>query len=295
MKRSLQFAKLPLLLVLVLSFGFVSAEPPQGKKLAAPLPGQKILVTGHSFHVPVMGTFDQIARTAKIEGHQLVARQMIGGSSVTQHWDKIDAENIAKQTLNAGSVDVLTMSPNWIVPDPAIDKFVELGLQKNPKLRSLIQVSWYPWDGLKPPARVADNAERDSKTVADLRPVYNGFRDALRAQVREINAKHKSTVAYIVPVGEAVLRLREKVIAGQVPGVAKQSALFGDPIGHAGPVVLTLAAYCQYACIYRRNPEELTVPSPQLDQVSPELAPLLKKIAWSAVTDEPLSGVSTGP
>ena len=37
-----------------------------------------------------------------------------------------------------------------------IDKFVELGLKHNPKMRFLIQESWTPWDYLD--KRVASNA-----------------------------------------------------------------------------------------------------------------------------------------
>lgn len=284
-----------LLSALLLSLELLAAGSLKAETQAPPLPGQKILVTGHSFHVPVMATYDQVVKTANVAGHNIVARQMIGGSSVTQHWDKPDDSNVAKQTLKTGSVDVLTMSPNWMVPDDAIGKFIDLGLAKNPKLRSLVQVSWYPWDGLQPPAKVAANADRDAKTIADLRPVYDAFRDAIRTQVKEINAKHGRTVAYVVPVGEAVLRLREKVIAGSVPGIAKQSDLFADQIGHAKPAVTYLAAYCQYGCIYRRTPEDLADKVPLLDQIHPDLAALLQKIAWSAVTDEPLSGVTTGP
>jgi hypothetical protein len=252
--------------------------------------GQRILFTGHSFHIPLIPFIDQIAQAAQINGHQTVAKQMIGGSRVMQHWDLADEKNIAKTTLRAGGVDVLTMSPNWVVPDEAIEKFVSLGLEKNPALRALVQVSWYPWDGLET-MKVARNEDRDAKTVADLRAVYDPYREIIRGQVRTINAKHGKTVAFVVPVGEAVLRLREQVIAGKVPGITKQSELFRDQIGHGKATIHQLAAYCQFPCIYRRSPVGLTCFEDK-KSASKELNHRLQTIAWQCVIEEPLSGVA---
>ncbi|MCX6854730.1 MAG: hypothetical protein NTV80_07470 [Verrucomicrobia bacterium] len=260
-------------------------------KPAEALAGQRVLYTGHSFHIPLIPFIEQVAKAAQIDGHQTVAKQMIGGSRVMQHWELPDEKNIAKTTLRAGGVNVLTMSPNWVVPDEAIEKFVSLGLEKNPALRALVQVSWYPWDGLAAPAKVARNEDRDAKTVADLRAVYDPYRETIRTQLRAINAKHGKPIAYLVPVGEAVLRLREQVIAGKVPGIAKQSDLFRDQIGHGKATIHQLAAYCQFACIYRRSPVGLACFEDKTP-ASKELNHLLQTIAWQSVLDEPLSGVA---
>lgn len=252
--------------------------------------GSRVLVTGHSFHVPVMAVFDQLSQRAGLKNHKIVARSMIGGSRVGQHWELPEEKNIAKTTLRAGGVDVLTMAPNWVVPDDAVEKFVRLGLEKNPGLRAYVQISWYPWDGLYPPLRVAANEERDSRPVSDLHAAYDPFRDIIRKQAQEINARIGRQVVYVVPVGEAVLRLREAVAAGKVPGVSRPSQLFTDAIGHAREAVLLLAAYCQYACIQQRSPIGLAAPA-GAEKVSPELVALLQKLAWEAVLDEPLAGV----
>lgn len=258
---------------------------------AAPPKGQKIVATGHSFHMPLLGLIDQIAKAANVEGHTFVVRQGIGGSKVSQHWDLADDKNLAKKALREGGVDLMTCAPNWVVPDEAIEKFTNLALEKNPDLRLLVQVSWFPWDGMQPPLKVAKNEDRDAKTVADLHAAYDPFRDTIRKQAEEINAKLKRQVVYVVPVGEAVLRLREKVLAGEVPGVSKQSELFTDQIGHAKSQVLQLAAYCQFACIYRRSPVGLTCFEKPGDEASHKLNRLLQTIAWESALAEPLSGV----
>lgn len=261
-------------------------------KPVAALTGQRVLFTGHSFHIPLIPFIEQVAKAAQISEHKTVAKQMIGGSRVTQHWELPEEKNIAKSMLRTGGVDVLTMAPNWVVPDEAIEKFISLGLEKNPSLRALVQVSWYPWDGLAAPMKVARNEARDAKAVADLRAVYDPFRETIRTQLRAINAKHGKSVVYLVPVGEAVLRLREQVIAGKVPGITKQSELFRDQIGHGNAPLHQLAAYCQFACLYRRTPVGLTC-FEDSTPASKELNRLLQTLAWQSVLDEPLSGVSS--
>jgi hypothetical protein len=274
-----------LALVLALPHLLASADPP---------PGLNLVVTGHSFHLPVMGTLDQVVKAAGIANHRLAARQMIGGSSVTQHWDLPDEKNTAKTALRGGGIETMTMSPNWVIPDPAIDQFVDLGLEKNPAMRFHIQVSWFAWDGMEPPLRVKANGERDAKTVADLRAANDPFRAAIAAQAAATNARLGREAVFLVPVGEAVLRLREKVISGEVPGVTKQSALFTDSIGHATPTVLQLAAYVQYVCLYRRDPAGLTCFETAGDEASSARNRLLQQIALAASEDEPMSGVKAG-
>src|SRR4029077_10222820 len=71
--------------------------------------GQRVFVMGHSFHMPIAQPLDQMAGAAGFEGGKLVGTQVLGGSSVSQHWEK--ADNPARKALASGEVDVLTVSP----------------------------------------------------------------------------------------------------------------------------------------------------------------------------------------
>ena len=93
-------------------------------------------------------------------------------------------------------------------------------------------------------------------------------------------------------VGDAVLRLRERVVAGDAPGITRQSELFTDPIGHAKAPVMALATYCNFACLYGRSPVGLDDGDRELDRTHPKLRSVLQEIAWDAVTSHPLSGVT---
>jgi hypothetical protein len=87
------------------------------------------------------------------------------------------------------------------------------------------------------------------------------------------------------------MALREKVAAGEVPGLKSQDDLFADSIGHAKPPVELLNAYCHFAVIYRRSPVGLVIKDSR-DEI---LHRLLQELAWDAVCKEPLSGVKSEP
>jgi uncharacterized membrane protein len=143
--------------------------------------------------------------------------------------------------------------------------------------------------------------------------------------VRSINKKVGRPVVFVVPSGQAVIRLREKIIAGQVLDFKTQTELFHDDAGHPFEPVQVLAAYCHFAVIYRKSPVGLPVPyllkgtgNPKYDKEGqgfsawwyarhpdpkmsgkeiPEdvrLNRLLQELAWDTVIHHPLSGVYVG-
>lgn len=256
---------------------------------------QRVFVAGHSFHVPIAKLLEQITANSPVK-HIAAGQQMIGGSTVTQHWNLPDEKNKAKAALKSGKVDVLTLSPHLLLPDEAIDKFTDLLLEHNPNGRVTVQASWVPRDGVL--FGDFSNAKRDTTDLAALRKTSEPYLEKIRAQVKAINeredAKFHRPVAFVVPVGEAVLRLREKVAKGEVPGVAKQSDLFRDDLGHGKEAIYLLNAYCHYATIYGRSPVGLAVPEalkPAFGENAAKVNTILQEIAWKAVTDEPMSGV----
>lgn len=260
----------------------------------------RVFVTAHSFHIFVADRLGPLAKAAGLRLHEPVGRQMIGSSSVKQHWDLPDENNPAKAALMAGEVDVLTMSPNWMVPDEAIEFFTDLGLKHNPRMRVLVQVSWSAYDHHESGSpneweksqMIENNEERDARSLEGLRAANANIMGIVQKQVADLNARYGREVIHIVPVGNAVIRLRELVVDGKVPGIKKQSELFSDPIGHGKAPVLALAAYCNFACLYRRSPEGLDDGNLELEQIHPDLQAFLQKIAWETVSAYPESGVN---
>lgn len=268
----------------------VAAEQPAAQ---APPKGLRVATAGHSFHVWMPALLKEMAASAGIEGHEIATVQGIGGSRVIQHWDLAGDKNKVKPILEAGKTDVLTLSPIYL-PDPGIENFVAFGLQHHPALRITLQEFWVPFDdpALWETRGKGVTIDRDAKTIDQLRAAHAAYFEGMEKLVRELNAKAGKSAVLVVPAGQAVLALREKVIKGEAPGISKQSVLFTDPLGHPGAHIRVLAAYCHFAVIYQRSPIGLPVPASMAKLSEAEkLNRMLQEIAWQAVTNHPLSGV----
>lgn len=288
MKRFLSFAGI--LGTLFVNLSSIAAE-------SVPPAGQRVFVCAHSFMIYTAKLLPPMAEAAGI-AHVNAGQQMIGGSRVIQHWDLPDEKNRAKAALRESKVDVLTLSPNALMPDPGIDHFTKLGLEKNPALRVLVQASWPTREGTS--GQSFTNESRNAATIASLRAQRDAHRSAwlvnLEAQVRTLNTTVGRTAVFLVPVSDAVYSLREKIAEGQAPGLTKQTDLFRDDLGHPHPPLAVLVTYCHFAAIYGRSPVGLPVPAslkdlPQADSLNR----LLQQLAWDAVTAHPLSGVHATP
>lgn len=255
--------------------------------------GTKVFVCAHSYMIYTADWLPQIAQAAGV-AHLKAGQQMIGGSRVLQHWDLPDEQNQAKKALKEGIVDVLTLSPHLLMPDPGIDNFTKLGLEKNPKLRVLVQASWPPKDGKL--AGNFTNAMRDAVTAEEVRQMrdahHNLWLKNLEAQVVALNTTVGKEAVFIVPASAAVFALRERIASGTAPGLTKQSEMFRDDHGHPADPMALLVSYCHFAAIYQRSPVGLPVPKQLQDRPqAAELNKLLQQIAWDAVTSHPMSGV----
>lgn len=253
--------------------------------------GQRVFVCGHSFHVYVAKPLEELAKAAGIANHVNLGVQFLGGSSVTQHWDLPDEKNKCKQCLNTGNVDVLTLSPNWVMPDPAMGRFVDLALQKNPKARIVVQMSWPAFDAAAFSNAILKNEDRDSKSIEQLAQTMDSLKPVFEKQITDINAKLGRQCVFVAPVAKALLALRDKVVKGEAPGIGKQSELFADALGHGKEPVQRLAEYCYFATIYHKSPVGMKTFEKAGNENWNKLNRLLQQLAWDAVCDYPLSGV----
>jgi hypothetical protein len=258
--------------------------------------GQRVFTCAHSFHAFVYRMLDEMARSAGIQGHQSVGSSRIGGSRVIQHWDVPEEKNEARAALRAGTVDVLTLSPIWL-PDEGIEKFARLGFEHNPEIRVTVQEFWLPNDTYHPvyPLETRKKVDHNATDVEELRKQQALYDHDIEEFVRGVNRRLGKETVLIVPVGQAAVALREKIVAGQAPGLKSQWDLFRDPWGHAQPPLQVLSGYCHFAVIYRRSPVGLPVPSALANAEGvtekDQLNRLLKEIAWDTVTHHPLTEV----
>jgi hypothetical protein len=241
--------------------------------------GLHVATNGHSFHLFVPGLVLNTATAAGIKDHVVVQ-----GAAT-------DAFRQGKQ------VDVLTASPfsNVLGPDKKFNELVDLAFKHNPKMRIVVQVSWLGSDNPKNQTKEGVKVDWNAATVERLREIHEPYIKNVRAQLDELNKQHGRRACFAVPVAQASIALREKIIAGEAPGLKMQSELFRDDRGHALAPLMALAGYCNYAVIYRRSPVGLPLVSafraaknPAWDET---LDRLLQQLAWDAVIAEPMSGV----
>jgi hypothetical protein len=259
--------------------------------------GLRIYSSGHSFHMFMPGILVEIAKNAGVAQHEQVGISSIGGSYVHQHW-AVEGEKGAKVVIPREKPDVFTMAPIYL-PDDGIENFVKLVAEETPKTRVLLQEFWLPFDvyDVNYKKQKPATPDRDAMTADYLRTEYGKYFQVMDAYVEELNKKFGKQIVFVTPVGQAVVALREKVIAGEAPGIKKQSELFTDPIGHCTGPIKVLNAYCHYGVIYGKSPVGLPVPgalkSKDMDEeTTTKLNKLLQEIAWQAVTAHPLSGVT---
>ena len=249
--------------------------------------GQRVFTCGHSFHVWVPGIVADLCRLAEIPDHVQLGVSSIGGSRVIQHWDIAPEKNAAKDALQTGKVDVLTLSPSFL-PDPGTENFTNLALEHNPSIRVLVQPIWLRWDIYEPTTKRPEKVDHNAITGEELQKRHTEHFQKMDEHIRQLNQTYGKTVLYVVPAPQAVIALREKIIAGQAPGLKVQEDLFSDELGHGKPSLMALVAYCNYAVMYRRSPVDLPVPEilkqAKLGDQAEDLNRLLQELAWEATS-----------
>ncbi|KAF2663167.1 hypothetical protein BT63DRAFT_128548 [Microthyrium microscopicum] len=268
----------------------------------APPKGKKIQYVSNSFHWWLAGPTGPVALLAKeagIVGHEDIGVDRIPGSTPCQHWTKGGETNAVKVVLKAGKADVLTLVTREQMPDDCMPKFVALANSKRKDMRVMVQENWLVQSANPKVEACKDGKElswgcsdRDGATYEMLEQTRTKlqipYRTKLRAQVDGLNAEFGKNFTTIVPIYDAVLTLREMVVNGKFPGVAKQSALFMDSLGHPKNEIKSLAGHMWFAAMYGINPVGMKA---YASVNTPEQTKILQELAWETLNKEPFNGL----
>lgn len=260
----------------------------------AAVDGLRVFYASHSLMWYVPKPLEEAVEAAGIKGHKLVGLQMLGASRTLQHWNLPDDKNDAKKALKTGEIDVFVMSPISF-PDEGVENFVMLGLQHNPRMRFIVQLSWGGGDidNQDFPKGAFDNVDKE-KTLEQLKSYNERNIKAGEAQADQINKKYGNgkKILALVPSVQAMVTLRTRIARNEWPGLSKQGELFVDAVHPSAPME-ALNTDLHFAVLYRKSPVGLPMPAllknTKRDGWNEEFNRSLQKLAWETVIHYPYS------
>ena len=238
--------------------------------------GLRVVFNGNRWFIFVPWGVADLVKAAEIQGHKEVRAAKPNDISL----------------IEAGEVDVYAHGVHWWMEVPWVggfaEKIVGMGLKANRNFRAYYHAAWLVGD-----ARAKDiktTADYNDSKLADVQAALDKTRKGVEAIVDKLNEKFGKRVVFLVPVGDATLKLRAMVLEGKYPGVTKQSDLWNDAMPHPGVHVMALSGYCHFAAIYRTSPVGLKIS--RFKDLTDEQHAILQRIAWETVSNYPHAGVA---
>lgn len=260
-----------------------------------PPAGLRVLSGSDSWHLFVPWGVAELAKAAGIEGHKDLGNQhsldkpFAAGSP--------NAGETFRSLLMKGRVDIYNWGrPGWgcqsfltkrEAQTPNYPEILSLGLQGNPHFRVYHQMAWAVHDGL---GKQLKKDDYDDSKIADVQAALDRMRRGNEAGADEINRHFGRRVFFLVPVGDAVTKLRAMVLDGKYPGLTRQSELFTDAMPHPGAHIMALAGYCHFAAFYRRSPVGMKIS--RFKELTDEQHGILQRLGWETVSRYPYAGVN---
>lgn len=287
---------------LALTFPVLPGGVKQGAKSdkqPTPPNGLRVFFASHSLMWYAPKPLGEMADAAGIKDHKLIGLQSLGASKTLQHWNLPDNKNQAKKALKTGEVDVFVMSPISF-PDVGIENYVKLGLENNPNMRFVVQLSWGGGDiDNQDFPKGAFTKVDTEKTPDQLKKLNERNIQAGEAQADEINKKYckGKKILALVPSAQAMVALRTKIADKEWPGLSKQGELFVDAVHPSAPME-ALNTNMHFAVLYGQSPVGLPMPGmlkkAKREAWDEKFNRSLQELAWEIVTKYPYSLVSAG-
>lgn len=90
-----------------------------------------------------------------------------------------------------------------------MEEVVEKGLKVNPNFRAYVHAAWLVGDGLG--KEINSMEDYDSSKIEDLQAALDRTRKPVEAIVDKLNEKFGKKVVFLVPVGDATVKLRAMI------------------------------------------------------------------------------------
>ena len=266
----------------------------------------RIVGTGHSFMGPGYKAFPLIARAAELRQPPLLTHT--GGGitgSARYKWEQengifeFDGKPTPKLLTSIANAewDAMMWGPYFQDRPVYYACWIEFCLKYNPHMKFYLSDAWPQLDQLDkiPTSEDALTAETFVRLGQDKNEITAKIIGAL-------NKEYPGKV-FVLPTCDAMVLAVEYYHRGELPGVEgihsligkKERSLWRDRLGHLGPGFGQLEGYVFYSTMYGRSPELINGDvsfGGSSDYPSRELDRVFRKIAWQAVVNSPLSGVT---
>lgn len=243
--------------------------------------------------------YNALRQLVESRGHQYVfGRHMIPGAPLAWIWEH-PADGFREEpfgyypnALPNYQWDVLTLQPfdrqlDSNDGDLAMAKnYINLALPKSPNLRIYVYSRW-------PRRNENGSLDFDEKWLRKYTSEGNGTEESrdyfekLTSELRKAYPKIQDRI-FMVPVGDVLYELNQRIKAGQVPGYTSITQVYSDGI-HFNDVGSYIVGSTFYATLFKENPKGLTASSYKVN--NPQLVSIIQDAVWKVVSTHPMSGV----
>ncbi len=270
----------------------------------------RIVGTGHSFMKPGYVTLPLITQAAGFD--QPLSLHLGGGikGSTRYKWEQengifeFDGKPLPKllAAISNAEWEAMIWGPYGSDRPEFYTCWIDFCEQYNPGMKLFLSDAWPAPGQVRKVFNLKANPESEAfftdavydRLSADANAGFAGLVKTLRESTDEV---------YILPTHAAMTEAAKRFIRGELPGVeglykvigGKERSIWADKIGHLGPGFDRLEGYVFYATLYGKSPELISEPikfkkAPSFPSAA--LDKILREIAWKAVVEHPLSGVT---
>ena len=270
----------------------------------------RIVGTGHSFMAPGYRTLPAITRAAGFE--QPFSLHVGGGvtGSTRYKWEQengifeFDGKPLPKllAAISNAKWEAMIWGPYGGDRPEFYTCWIDFCEKYNPGMKFFLSDAWPAPGQVRKVFKLKANPESEAfftdaiydQLSADANAGFAGLVKTLRESTDEV---------YILPTHAAMTEAAKRFIRGDLPGVAglykviggKEPSIWADKIGHLSPGFDRLEGYVFYATLYGKSPELISAPikfNKNPSFLSADLDKSFREIAWKAVVEHPLSGVT---
>jgi hypothetical protein len=256
--------------------------------------------------------YGSLAKLAKSRGHNLTwGRDMIPGAPLSWLWEhskdgfQEEPFGLYPRALSEYPWDVLSLQPF----DRHLDgkdgdlamagNFIDLALSRSPDVQVYIYSRWPRKDKAKDGSLVLDYKTKWLRKYTGAWDGTEETRDYFERVVAGLRKAYagKAKPVLMVPVGDVLLELHERMRAGKVAGFTDIAEVYVDGI-HFNNVGAYIVGVTFYATLFRDDPRGVTAEpyneklDPNADRLIDEkLAGAIQDAVWTVVSKHPLAGV----